>query len=263
VNNRLRAIASLREDCYESKDHREEEEMDRLESSRRGVYLTGARSAEVDVVCSWAHEHGLSCAWLSQADAVEREVDPQASLVVADARENPLDAIAQMARIRAAHRSIPLLLLCPPQQHEPSFLRAASRSGADLVLEVPLASDALRDALEQLAVRCTLFTRKQKQIRLSRSCVLDLDARCLRIGDTERRLTREKFELLAFLTRHVGHAVSAEQLVQAGILSRSQRSRFRAIVLELRNKLGDAREVIRTVPGYGYRLEPLSDVCSS
>ncbi|MGC4064756.1 MAG: winged helix-turn-helix domain-containing protein [Polyangiaceae bacterium] len=93
--------------------------------------------------------------------------------------------------------------------------------------------------------------------------MLDLDARCLRFGDAERRLTREKFELLEYLLRNVGHAVSAEQLVRAGVLSRSQRSRFRAIVLELRNKLGDARGIIHTVPGYGYRLEPLTDIGST
>ena len=132
-----------------------------------------------------------------------------------------------------------------------------------MVLEVPLSADVLRDALEQLAARGITLMRKRKQVRLSRSCVVDLDARCLRIGDAERRLTREKFELLEYLLRHVGHAVSADQLVRAGILSRSQRMRFRAIVLELRNKLGDAREVIRTVPGYGYRLEPFSDLYSS
>jgi DNA-binding response OmpR family regulator len=237
--------------------------MNRLGSSKRGVYLTGAHSDEAEVVSLWANERGLNCAWLSQEDAVEREVDLHATMVVADARENPLDAIAQMARIRAAHRGVPLLLLRPRQQQESSFLRAAVRSGADLILEVPLEPDALRDALEQLAVRSTLVAPQRKQIRLSPSCALDLDARCLRIGNGERRLTREKFELLEYLLRNVGHAVSADQLVQAGILSRSQRSRFRAIVLELRNKLGDARGIIRTVPGYGYRLEPLAEDSTS
>ncbi|MGC4064755.1 MAG: hypothetical protein QM784_08955 [Polyangiaceae bacterium] len=105
--------------------------MDRLESSKRGVYLTGARSDEAMVVSLWANERGFNCAWLSQEDAVEREVDLHATLVVADARENPHDAIAQMARIRAAHWEVPLLLLRPREQHEPSFLRAAARSGAD------------------------------------------------------------------------------------------------------------------------------------
>jgi DNA-binding response OmpR family regulator len=79
------------------------------------------------------------------------------------------------------------------------------------------------------------------------------------VGVTERALSRGKFELLSYLIQHTGRAISAEELVRAGVLAVSQRSRYRAIVLELRAHLGDARSAIRTVQGYGYRFEPPRD----
>lgn len=93
-------------------------------------------------------------------------------------------------------------------------------------------------------------------VALNESVALDLDRRCLWFGRIERPLTKAKFDLLEYLVQHSGRAVSADELVRAGVFVPSQRMRYRAIALELRNKLGEARSIIRTVPGYGYRCEP-------
>lgn len=178
-------------------------------------------------------------------------------LAVIDAELGPWDAIAQTARLRSTDARLPLVVLGPGAQTQPGFLKAALQSGADGVLDRPFDDDTLRAMLEGLVDRAHKETTNQRRfIPLSPSCGLDLEGRCLRQGESEQPLTKGKFDLLEYLVRHAGRAVSADELVRKGVLAPSQRARYRAIVLELRAKLGDASATIRTVPGYGYRFDP-------
>lgn len=222
-----------------------------------GVYVAGSNSLELELVSAWATRHSRAVVWLSQESAVELEVPSEASLVVIDAHSEPFDAVVQVARIRAAHANVPIVLLGPRSGNHDSFLKAAVRSGANAVLKRPLAKLDLFEALRRLAPpRPANGPTQRGVVVLSRSCALDLEGRCLRVGRVEHSLTKAKFDLLAYLVQHAGRAVSAEELVRAGVFAPSQRARYRAIVLELRDKLGEARSVIHTVPGYGYRFEP-------
>jgi two-component system, OmpR family, KDP operon response regulator KdpE len=227
-----------------------------MDPANSGVYVAGANSVELALVSSWAARHCGGVQRLSQESAVELEVPSEASLVVIDAQGDALDAVVQVARIRTAHASVPIVLLGPLSEEYDTFSKAAVRSGANAVLKRPVDRHALFEALRRLSVP----TRKSAPLRgciaLSASCILDLEGRCLRVGRVERPLTKAKFDLLAYLVQHSGRAVSAEELVRAGIFSPSQRARCRAIMLELREKLGEAKSVIRTVPGYGYRFDP-------
>jgi hypothetical protein len=45
--------------------------------------------------------------------------------------------------------------------------------------------------------------------------------------------------------------------VRAGLLRPTQAQRYRGLIMELRDRLGPARDLIRRVPGYGYRLDPI------
>jgi len=229
-----------------------------MRAMNSGVYLAGPKTAELELVREWACRQRLAVVWLSQAIAVELEVPVGASLVVVDAHAEPVDAVVQVARIRAAHPSIPIILFCAEGGVHDTFLRAALRSGANAVLRRPLDQLALFEALRRLARPAPQKgPNPQGTVALSPDCALDLAGRCLRVGRFYHPLTKAKFDLLAYLVQHTGRAVSAEELVRAGIFAPSQRSRYRAIVLELRDKLGAARSVIHTVPGYGYRFEPL------
>ena len=224
-------------------------------SKHAGIYLAGPPTRELELVRAWAGRHCRAVVWLSQESAVELEVPAEAALVVIDAHTEPFDAVVQVARIRAAHANVPIMLFGAGSGERDSFLRAALRSGANAVLERPFDELGLCAALQRLAGSRSRH-RPGGVVALSPSCRLDLEGRCLRVGRVAHPLTRAKFDLLAYLVQHAGRAVSAEELVRAGIFVPSQRARYRAIMLELRDKLGEARSVIRTVPGYGYRFEP-------
>jgi DNA-binding response OmpR family regulator len=179
-----------------------------------------------------------------------------AVLAVIDAGNEPWDAIVKTAKLRAIAPNLPLLVL-GPDLAQPGFLKAALDSGATRVLSRPFDAARLGVALGGSVGPFSPSSRERGGfVRLSEACGIDLAGRCLRIGTCELPLTKGKFDLLEYLVRHPGRAVSADELVRGGVLAPSQRSRYRAIVLELRDKLGDARDCIRTVPGYGYRFDP-------
>src|SRR5688572_23983979 len=201
-------------------------------SKNAGVYVAGVNTLELELVGAWAARHCRTVVWLSQENAVELEVPSEASLVVIDAHSEPFDAVVQVARIRAAHANVPIVLLGPRSGEHDSFLKAAVRSGANAVLTRPLDRLALFEALRRLTTPLPRRgTAQRGVVALSPSCALDLEGRCLRVGRIEHPLTKAKFDLMAYLVQHAGRAVSADELVRAGIFAPSQRARYRAIVL--------------------------------
>jgi DNA-binding response OmpR family regulator len=95
---------------------------------------------------------------------------------------------------------------------------------------------------------------------LTERVFLDRVARTLFVDDQEETLSTQKFDLLCYLLDRPSAAVSAGDLVRHGVLRPSQAQRFKGLVQELRRHLGPARDLIRPVPGYGYRIDLGVDV---
>ena len=94
------------------------------------------------------------------------------------------------------------------------------------------------------------------QLGLTRSAVLNVDARELIIGDTHIGLTPLEFNLLRYLDQHEGKAVSRDELLNMvwGYDYDGGSNVVDVIVRSLRKKLGDHANSIETVAGVGYRL---------
>ena len=84
---------------------------------------------------------------------------------------------------------------------------------------------------------------------------LDRARRTVIVHGCETVLSFQKFELLCYLVDRAGTAVAATELVKHGLLRPSQAQRLKGLVQELRARLGPAGELIRPVPGYGYRFD--------
>jgi DNA-binding response OmpR family regulator len=86
--------------------------------------------------------------------------------------------------------------------------------------------------------------------------VIDLESRQVRRAGQEVRLTRLEFELLAYLDRHPGRAISRAELLNA-VWRQSPEFGSRTVdvhVRRLRAKLG-VDFLLTTVRGFGYRLD--------
>jgi two-component system copper resistance phosphate regulon response regulator CusR len=88
--------------------------------------------------------------------------------------------------------------------------------------------------------------------------VIDLDRRCVSRSDREIALTAREFQLLEHLARHAGRVVSRTELWEHVWESHSvpDSNVVDVHVRYLRNKLGRAPDLIKTVRGGGYVLEP-------
>lgn len=98
--------------------------------------------------------------------------------------------------------------------------------------------------------------------------VVDVPARCVRVGARSVPLTRSEFEILVKLAERAGQPVSKDDLARAVAVhgphavpmpTEADRRRIEVHMANLRRKLADGavgRGVIGTVRGLGYRLAP-------
>jgi len=97
--------------------------------------------------------------------------------------------------------------------------------------------------------------------KIVRHGLLSIDAERHRVTvrDAEITLTLTEFKLLTILAGRPGRMQSRERLLQDvwGYSSDADTRTVDTHITRLRSKLGEAGEMIRTVRGYGYKLEPL------
>lgn len=189
----------------------------------------------------------------------EPEALARHSAVFLDACSDVPLAVAECARLRAGGLSLPITLLT----REPRWLRAAAdRVGATRVFRVPLAGDEVREFVRRCRSgedielgREVGHEEREQRLDVGPDVVLDRAARRLSVRGAEQPISVQKFELLCYLADRPGRAVDPRELVRAGVIRPTQVQRMRALMAELRDRLGPAGALIRTVPGFGYRLD--------
>ncbi len=96
----------------------------------------------------------------------------------------------------------------------------------------------------------------ERQITVGPVCI-DCGSHRVTVAGTEIELTSTEFKLLLYLAEHRGRVMQREQLLQDvwGYNFVGDTRTVDTHMTRLRNKLGDAGEMIRTVRGFGYKLE--------
>jgi len=103
------------------------------------------------------------------------------------------------------------------------------------------------------------FDQLLAALPLPHEVLVDLPGRRLVVDGAAIDLTRQEFELVAYLARSTGRVVSRDELYAAAWRAQSLSSTTRTVdvhVLRVRAKSG-LDELITTVRGVGYRLNPL------
>lgn len=190
---------------------------------------------------------------------VEQALRVQYDALVVDWTMPRIDGPTLIRELRERGLSVPTMLLTA--RAELADRVAGLDAGADDYLTKPF-------ELRELLARIRAITRRgapSLPLLCTGPLTLDTAEHSVRVDGEELELTSREYDLLAYLMRQAGRAVSrTELLTNVWNLAHDPGSNvIDAQVKNLREKLGPRASVIQTVRGVGYRLSRSIAVASS
>jgi two-component system, OmpR family, response regulator CpxR len=177
-------------------------------------------------------------------------------LVILDGMLPGLDGVEVLRQIRK-RSSIPVIMLTA--RGAPADRISGLDTGADDYLTKPFGPDELVARIRAVMRRASPATAAKSESIAVGSLRLDPAARQVSLGETALTLTGAQFDILEYLMRHSGRAVSRDELTS--ILHHRESTPFErwldVHVSQLRKKVeSDEVERILTVRGVGYMFKP-------
>ena len=190
--------------------------------------------------------------------ALEIVKDFTPDLVITDLMMPNMDGIELCRRLRKISQ-VPILVLSV-RGEERSKIEALD-SGADDYITKPFSTGELLARVRAALRRTPANTPEQKTKIEAGDFRIDLDARSVRVGDREARLTPKEFDVLVYMAQHPHKVLTHRAILNAvwGSNSMEQNEYLRVFVGQLRKKLEpnvSTPMYILTEPWVGYRFEP-------
>jgi len=219
------------------------------------LLVVGAAPAEGARVLHWAGQNATTVTLAPFEPACASSTAAASQGIIIDGRSEEILAIGECARLRAAAPSAPIAVL--GESLDTAVQEALSRSGATRYFDSGNDTSALVRVLQHARgnIDVTKPSPPLSDERKDFALRVDSSSRRVWYQDTEIILSAQKFDLLAYFVANAGRAISAQELVTQGLLRPAQTQRYKDLILELKKRLGSARDFIQAVPGYGYRLD--------
>lgn len=199
--------------------------------------------------------------WTARGEPVLNSLsaDPY-DLLVLDIGLPGIDGFEVLRRLRAAGQRLPVLVLTGREAIDDRV--HGLELGADDYMVKPF-------ALPEMVARAKALVRRgrgmvDKQIRVAK-VVMDMAAHRAWVADKEMDLPSREWQLLEYLLAHVGKVVSKDHLVSSlsGWEGDVSENAVEVYISRLRTKLAESGLRIRTVRGFGYLLEEMTDAAGA
>lgn len=205
------------------------------------------------LVCDFLKKEGFQT--LEAADGREAlslfEQDPAICLVILDVMMPGYDGWAVCREIRK-NSMIPIIMLTARGEETDELF--GFELGADEYVSKPFSPQVLMARVQALLRRTGAGNRL---IQSYPGLEIDIDARHVRVDEELITLSPKEFELLTYLAKNEGRALSRDQILNA-VWDYNFYGDPRTVdthIKKLRLKLGSRGEYIQTVRGVGYRFE--------
>ena len=174
-------------------------------------------------------------------------------LVLLDLVLPGLSGVDVCAWIRA-RSDVPIIILSA--RLEEDLKVAALDAGADDYVTKPFGQEELLARVRAFLRRSYISAKtNDTKIQIGELCI-DLEARRVLIGESDRHLTRTEYAIIAKLAHRLDGIVTHDELISQvwGPEYRGSNHYLHNYLGRLRKKLGEYGELLETVPGMGYNL---------
>jgi two-component system OmpR family response regulator len=202
------------------------------------------------LVRTYLARDGYQVLWVRSGEQALAELPRHAiTLVVLDIGLPGIDGFEVCKRIGD---KVPVIMLTA--RDEVADRVAGLELGADDYIQKPFSPRELTARIKAVLRRAG-STGAAGDVTALGPVTLTRGSREVRVDEREIELTQREFDLLEYLMRHAGQVVARDELLEAvwGFVSPGQTRTVEVHVAQLRKKLGDDADVIRTVRGLGYK----------
>ena len=177
-------------------------------------------------------------------------------LVILDLMLPELTGIEVCKQLRRQEKTAALPIIMVTAKGEEIDRVVGFEVGADDYLVKPFSTRELLLRIKAILRRTAPPAETEKTIRHG-ALIIDEERHLVTVHGTEVVLTLTEFKLLSILAMRPGRMQSRERLLQDvwGYSSDADTRTVDTHITRLRSKLGEAGDMIRTVRGYGYKLE--------
>jgi len=193
---------------------------------------------------------------LDGKSGLERVTAELPDLVILDLMLPELSGIEVCRHLRKQEKTAAIPVIMVTAKGEEIDRVVGFEVGADDYLVKPFSTRELLLRVKAILRRANPPGQEEKL--LSRGVLtIDTDRHRVTVKGEEINLTSTEFKLLQVMAERLGRMQSRDQLLRDvwGYSSNADTRTVDTHITRLRNKLGDAGDMIRTIRGYGYKME--------
>lgn len=177
-------------------------------------------------------------------------VEPNIDLAVLDIMMPYINGL-ELCKIIKEQIGIPVLILTAKSEDDDQI--SSFMSGADDYISKPVNFSILLLRIHSLLRRTT---EKVENIHYG-NIIIDLNSHNVKINNIPIELTRKEFEILVFLIENKNKVLSREE-IKNKVWEDNNFTDLRSVdthIKNLRMKLGENGDMVKTIRGYGYKID--------